>query len=154
MCPVRSVTYVSGRSVLLRIRLFDSTAKPTSALLPPVLRCYPLVTAQTVVFARGFGGRIFRLRTVLLCIPLFEATAKTTSSAIKAVAASSAMLPLVTAQTVASRRGFGGCILRERTHGWQAQGARRRTQNSAQQILRFVVALRRGPMSPTGLGFA
>jgi hypothetical protein len=32
---------------------------------------------------------------------LFEATAKTTSSAIKAVAASSAMLPLVAAQTVA-----------------------------------------------------
>jgi hypothetical protein len=72
----------------------------------------------------------------------------------RAIAASSAMLPLGTAQTVASRRGFGGCILRGRTHGRQAQAARRRTQNSARQILRFMVALRREPMSPTGLGFA
>jgi hypothetical protein len=62
--------------------------------------------------------------------------------------------PLVTAQTVASRRGFGGCILRGRTHGRQAQAARRRTQNSVRQILPFMVALRREPMSPTGLGFA
>jgi hypothetical protein len=123
-------------------------------LSPSVLRCYPLFTAQTVVFARGFRGWILRHCTVHLCIPLFEATAKTTSSAIKAVAASSAMLPLVAAQTVASGRGFGGCILRGRTHGRQAQAARRRTQNSARQILRFMVALRREPMSPTGLGFA
>jgi hypothetical protein len=123
-------------------------------LLPPVLRCYPLVTAQTAVFARGFGGWFFRHCTVLLCIRLFEPTAKTTSSAIKVVAAHSAMLPLVTAQTVASCRGFGGCILRGRTHGRQAQAARRRTQNSARQILRFMVALRREPMSPIGLGFA
>ena len=64
------------------------------------------------------------------------------------------MLPLVTAQTVASRRGFGGRISRGRTHDRQAQAARRRTQNSARQILRFMVALGREPMSPTGLGFA
>jgi hypothetical protein len=109
--PLRHAT------VLLRIRLFEPTAKPTSTLLPPVLRCYPQSSAQTVVFDRGFGGRIFRHCTVLLCIPLFEATAKTTSSAIKAVAASSAMLPLVTAQKVSFRHGFGGRILRGRTHG-------------------------------------
>jgi len=65
---------------------------------------------------------------------LFESTAKTTSSATKAVAASSAMLPLVTAQTVVLHRGFGGRIPRWRTYGWQAQTARRRTRNSARQI--------------------
>jgi hypothetical protein len=32
--------------------------------------------------------------------------------------------------------------------------ARCRTQNSARQILRFTVALRREAMSPIGLGFA
>ena len=64
------------------------------------------------------------------------------------------MLPLVTVQTVASGRGFGGCISRGRTHDRQTQAARRRTQNSARQILRFMVALRREPMSLTGLGFA
>jgi hypothetical protein len=37
---------------------------------------------------------------------------KTMSSATKVVAASSAMLPLVTAQTVASERGVGGRISR------------------------------------------
>ena len=94
---------------------------------------------RTVVFDRRFGGRIFRHCTVLLCIPLFEATAKTTISAIKAVAASSAIIPLVTAQTVASGRGFGGRIL-GRTHSRQAQAARRRTQNSPRQILRFMSA--------------
>jgi Arm DNA-binding domain len=66
--------------------------------------------------------------TVLLCIRLFESTAKTTSSETKAVAASSAMLPLVTAQTVAFDRGFGGRISRGRTHARQAQAARRRTR--------------------------
>jgi len=48
---------------------------------------------------------------------------KTTSSAIKAVAASSAMLPLITAQTVAFDRGFGGRISRGGTHARPAQGA-------------------------------
>jgi hypothetical protein len=73
------------------------------------------------------GGHSLRHYTVLLCIRLFEQTAKTTSSAIKAVAASSAMLPLVTAQTVVFDRGFGGWILRGGTHARQAQAARRRT---------------------------
>src|SRR5260370_4345721 len=41
------------------------------------------------------------------------------SSATKAVAASSAMLPLVTAQTVAFERGVGGRISRCRTLGGQ-----------------------------------
>src|SRR5579864_9201169 len=36
MCPVRSVTYVSGRSVLLCIQLFESTAKTTSSPTPAV----------------------------------------------------------------------------------------------------------------------
>jgi hypothetical protein len=83
---------------------------------------------------RGFESHSLRHYTVLLCIRLFESTAKTTSSVTKAVAASSAMLPLVTAQTVAFDRGFGGRIWRGRTHGWQAQAARRRTRNSARQI--------------------
>jgi hypothetical protein len=67
--------------------------------------------------------KILSLRhyTVLLCIRLFESTAKTTSSATKAVAASSAMLPLVTARTVGFDRGFGGRISRGETHGRQAQ---------------------------------
>src|SRR5882762_3091125 len=83
---------------------------------------------------RGFESHSLRHYTVLLCIRLFESTAKTTSSATKAVAASSAMLPLVTAQTVAFDRGFGGRILRGGTHARQAQAARRRTRNSAWQI--------------------
>jgi hypothetical protein len=41
-----------------------------------------------------------RVAQVLLCIQLFESTAKTTTSVTKAVAASSAMLLVVTAQTV------------------------------------------------------
>jgi hypothetical protein len=45
---------------------------------------------------------------VLLCIRLFESTGKSTSSATKAVAASSAMLPLVTARPGVFGRGFGG----------------------------------------------
>src|SRR5216684_6392353 len=59
---------------------------------------------------RGFESHSLRHYSVLLCIRLFESTAKTTSSVTKAVAASSAMLPLVTAQTVAFDRGFGGRI--------------------------------------------
>ena len=117
--PLRHAT------VLPCIRLFESTAKPTSSATNAVAdssAMLPVVTAQTVVFHRGFGGWFFRHYTVLLCIPLFEATAKTTSSAIKAVAVSSAMLPLVTAQTVASGRGFGGCISRRNT--WPASSSR------------------------------
>src|SRR5882724_3426318 len=83
---------------------------------------------------RGFESHSLRHYTVLLCIRLFESTAKTTSSVTKAVAASSAILPLVTAQTVAFDRGFGGRISRRRTHARQAQAARRRTRNSAWQI--------------------
>ena len=97
------------------IRLYDSKAKPTNSAAIAVAgssAMFPVVTAQTVVFDRGLGRGVFRQYTVLLCIPLFEATAKTTSSAIKAVAASSAILPLVTAQTVGSGRGAGGCISR------------------------------------------
>jgi hypothetical protein len=66
---------------------------------------------------------------------LFGATAKTTSSAIKSVADSSAILPLVTAQTVGSGRGVGGCTSRGRTHSRQPQAARRRTQNSARHLV-------------------
>ena len=58
---------------------------------------------------RGFESHSLRHYTVLLCIRLFELTAKTTSSAIT-IAASSAMLPLVIAQTVAFDGGFGGRI--------------------------------------------
>jgi hypothetical protein len=119
-------------TVLFCIRLSESTAKPASSATNAFVASFamlPEITANAV-FNRGFGGGFFRHRTVLLCIPLFEATAKTTSSAIKPVAASSAMLPLVTAQTVASGREFGGCISRGRPHGRQAQAARRRTQNS------------------------
>jgi hypothetical protein len=97
---------------------------------------------KIVVFDRGFEGWIFRHCTVLLCIRLFEATSKTT---ISAVAASSVMLPLVTAQTVASAVGSEDAFLRGGTHGRQAQVARRRTQNSARQILRFMVALSVNP---------
>src|SRR4029453_14156558 len=57
---------------------------------------------------RGFESHSLRHYTVLLHIRLFESTAKTTSSAIKAVAASAAMVPLVAAQAVAFDRGFGG----------------------------------------------
>src|SRR6266481_3712398 len=52
------------------------------------------------------------------------------SSAATAVAAGSVMLPLVTAQTVASERGVGGWISRRRTLGGKAQAARVRTRNS------------------------
>src|SRR5216684_8154278 len=89
-------------------------------------------TGAAVKFYRG--GHSLRHFTVLLCIRVFESTAKTTSSATKAVAASSAMLPLVTVQTVAFDRGFGGRISRGRSHARQAQAARRRTRNSAWQI--------------------
>src|SRR5438093_3264869 len=71
----------------------------------------------------------------LHCSPLYPIVridSKTTSSAISA--ASSAMLPVVTAQTVAFDRGFGGRISRGGTHGRQAQAVRRRTRNSARQI--------------------
>ena len=91
-------------TALPRIRLFESTAKP--AKISAMLR---VSSRKAVVFRRGFGGWFFRHYTVLFCIPLFGVIAKTTSSAIKSVAASSAMAP-VTVQTVASRRGFGGCI--------------------------------------------
>ena len=80
---------------------------------------------------RGFESHSLRHYTVLLHIRLFESTAKTTSSAIKGVAASAAMLPLDTAQTVAFDRGFGGWIPRGGTHGRQAQTARRRTRSPA-----------------------
>jgi hypothetical protein len=51
---------------------------------------------------------------VLLCIRLFDSAGKTTSSATKAVAASSAMLPLVTAQTVGfDRRAIGPHLLED-----------------------------------------
>src|SRR5712664_3238862 len=83
---------------------------------------------------RGFESHSLRHYTVLLCIRLFESIAKTTSGAIKAVAVNSAMLPLVTVQTVAFDRGFGGRISRGRAHARQAQAARRRTRNSARQI--------------------
>jgi hypothetical protein len=47
------------------------------------------------------GGHTSRRHyTVLLCIQLFESTAKTTTSVTKAVAASSATLLAVTAETV------------------------------------------------------
>jgi hypothetical protein len=46
--------------------------------------------------------------TVRLCIRLFDSAGKTTSSATKDVAASSAMLPLVTARPVGFGCGFGG----------------------------------------------
>jgi hypothetical protein len=128
------------------MRLFESTARrpKNSAILRKFL-------AQAAAFRREFGGGFFRHCSVLLCIPLFEATAKTTTSAIKAVAASSAMLPHVTAQTVASGRGFGGCILRRRTLGRQAQAARRRTQNSPRQILRFMSAQARALAQPDSI---
>ena len=70
----------------------------------------------------------------LHCSPLYPIVRidnKTTSSAISA--ASSAMLPVVTAQTVAFDRGFGGRISRGGTHGRQAQAVRRRTRNSARR---------------------
>src|SRR6478752_1652565 len=49
-----------------------------------------------------------------LLYPIVRTDSKTTSSATKAVAASSAMLPVVTAQTVAFGRGFGGRISQRR----------------------------------------
>jgi hypothetical protein len=61
---------------------------------------------------RGFESHSLRHYTVLLCIRLFEITGKTTTSATKTVAASSAMLPPVTAQTVGFDRRFGGRISR------------------------------------------
>src|SRR5579872_5782887 len=61
---------------------------------------------------RGFESHSLRQYSVLLCIRLFEITGKTTTSATKAVAASSAMLPPVTAQTVGFDRRFGGRISR------------------------------------------
>src|SRR5437899_10451183 len=73
----------------------------------------------------------------LHCSPLYPIVridSKTTSSAIKAIAANCAMLPVVTAQTVAFDRGFGGRISRGGTHGRQAQAFRRRTRSSARQI--------------------
>jgi hypothetical protein len=83
---------------------------------------------------RGFESHSLRHYTVLLCIRLFESIAKTTSGAIKAVAVNSAMLPPVTAQTVAFDRRFGGRISRGGTHGRQAQAAGCRTRKSARQI--------------------
>lgn len=76
---------------------------------------------------KPIGVRILPLRhyTVLLSIRLFETTAKTTTSVTNAVAASSAMVPVVTAQVVVFDRGFGGRISRGGPHGWQAQAARR-----------------------------
>jgi len=59
-------------------------SKPTSTLLPPILRCYAQVTRANRSFDRGFGGWIFRHYNVLLCIPLFEAAEKTTSKRDKA----------------------------------------------------------------------
>src|SRR5689334_22383466 len=53
-------------------------------------------------------GLPLRHYTVLLCIRLFDSAGKTTSSATKAVAASAAMLPLVTARPGGFGRGFGG----------------------------------------------
>src|SRR5450631_1387285 len=82
----------------------------------------------------GRESHSLRHYTVLLCIRLFDSAGKTTSSATKDVAASSAMLPLVTAQTVAFDRGFGGRIWRGRTHARKAQTARRRTRNPAWKI--------------------
>jgi hypothetical protein len=98
------------------------------------LDCY--VRLRALAYVEKVRTQFLSLRhyDVLHCILLFESTAKTTSSAIEAAAASSAMLPLVTAQTVAFDRGFGGWISRGRTHGRQAQAARRRTRNSARQI--------------------
>ena len=72
---------------------------------------------------RGFESHSLRHYTVLLHIRSFESTAKTTSSAIKAVAASAAMLPLDTAQTVAFDRGFGGRIS-ARGNTWPASSNR------------------------------
>src|SRR6266446_7068505 len=72
---------------------------------------------------RGFESHSLRHYTVLVHIRLFESTAKTTSSAIKAVAASAAMLPLDTAQTVAFDRGFGGRIS-ARGNTWPASSNR------------------------------
>lgn len=68
------------------------------------------------IMNREFDSHSLRHYTVLLCIRLFESTAKTTSSAAKDVAASAAMLPLVTAQTVALARGFGGRIFCDGEH--------------------------------------
>jgi hypothetical protein len=49
--------------------------------------------------------------------PIVQTDGATTSGATKAVGISSAMLPLVTAQTVASERGVGGRISRWKTYG-------------------------------------
>jgi hypothetical protein len=81
-----------------------------------------LAVAQTVGFgpgkskmlylSTGFDGHSLRRCTVLLCIRSFEPTAKQRVARTRAVAASSAMLPQVTAQTVASERGVGRRISR------------------------------------------
>jgi len=63
----------------------------------------------------------------LHCSPLYpivRTDSETMSGATKAVAARSAMLPLVTAQTVASERGVGGRISRWRTLGGQGSTSR------------------------------
>jgi hypothetical protein len=67
---------------------------------------------KCTIFQWGLTDTLCR-STVLLCIRSFETTAKQTGSATKAVAVSSAELPLVTAQTVASGRGIGGRIFSE-----------------------------------------
>jgi hypothetical protein len=75
-----------------------------SSPLYPIIRIYRRATenlgdvarffAQSRSFSPWVRRTILPYCSVLFCIPLFEATVKTTSSAIKAVAASSAMLPL------------------------------------------------------------
>ena len=107
-------------TVLLDIRLFDATAKPNEhAFAANSAIVAPAHPRRTAVFDRGFGGRIFRHCTVLL----WSHCSKRQQKQRVAVAASSAKLPLITAQTVASRRGFGGCIFARGTHGQQAQVA-------------------------------
>jgi hypothetical protein len=74
---------------------------------------------------RSVQSLLLRNYTFLRSIRSFESMAKTTRSATTAVAASSAMSPVVSAQTVVSDRGFGGRISRGGTHGQPAQAARR-----------------------------
>jgi hypothetical protein len=142
-------------------RRFDSSSSP-SATLRHSSPLYPIVRncRKTTEELRDSGLTLrascsfppWVRRTVLPplhCSPLYpivRSDSKTTSNAIKAGAVNFRDVTLITVQTVASGRGFGGCISRGRTHDRQAQAARRRTQNSARQIPRFNAVIMLGPI--------
>jgi hypothetical protein len=73
-----------------------------------VVECTALEMRHRCKPIGGSNPSLSATKLFVLCIRLFDSAGKATSSATKDVAASSAMLPIVTARPVGFGRGFGG----------------------------------------------